>query len=183
MSEYSAQVRQLIEQSEICPLGPGKPDQAVFATLERMRPEDLSGSPIADRSMANACLSGLWLLYNHLERSHEISQAIKNETGSYWHGIMHRREPDYSNAKYWFRQTGNHPAMDELNATATKMAQGETLDDSTQFLTEGPDWDPYAMVDACQSAESGRSRNRELLQKIADQEWKILFDYCFRHAF
>jgi hypothetical protein len=49
------------------------------------------------------CMSGLWLLAGDLDRSHTISQGIGSAEGSFWHGIMHRREGDFSNSKYWFR--------------------------------------------------------------------------------
>ena len=45
--------------------------------------------------MAACCLCGLWLLHDFLDESHSLSQEITTDTGSYWHGIMHRREPDY----------------------------------------------------------------------------------------
>src|SRR5207245_11135 len=57
-----------------------------------------------------ACVrSGLYLRFNFLDESHTISQGIHTVEGSYWHAIMHRREPDYSNAKHWFRKVGQHP--------------------------------------------------------------------------
>ena len=58
---------------------------------------------LAILDMAQACLAGLWLYHDFLDESHSISQEIATSTGSFWHGIMHRREPDPSNAKYWFR--------------------------------------------------------------------------------
>ncbi|MEZ0326877.1 MAG: hypothetical protein ACAH95_13335 [Fimbriimonas sp.] len=48
--------------------------------------------------------AGLWLYVDDLERSHHVSQSLAGPIGAYWHGIMHRREGDFSNAKYWFRQ-------------------------------------------------------------------------------
>ena len=53
--------------------------------------------------MAACCLAGVWLLHDYLDESHTISQRIDTPSGSFWHGIMHRREGDFSNAKYWFR--------------------------------------------------------------------------------
>jgi hypothetical protein len=52
----------------------------------------------------------IWLYVDELEKSHLLSQNMSTKTGSYLHGIMHRREGDFSNAKYWFRNAGEHPA-------------------------------------------------------------------------
>jgi len=62
-----------------------------------------------------AVKSGLLLWNDALDISHTISTGIiKNQTGIYWHGIMHRREPDYSNAKFWFRRVENPPIFPAL---------------------------------------------------------------------
>ena len=58
--------------------------------------------------------SALWLLAGDLDRSHTLSQQFDSREGSYWHGIMHRREGDFSNAKYWFRRVGDHPVLSRL---------------------------------------------------------------------
>lgn len=132
--------------------------------------------------MAQACLSGLWLRFNYLDQSHTISQDLPDSTGSYWHGIMHRREPDYSNAKYWFRRTGNHPAMENLAGKVNLLVSEEKLDRVTQFLTDET-WDPMAMVDACEAVARGNCAKKELLEKVAQLEWETLFEYCYSHAF
>src|ERR1041384_5983899 len=51
---------------------------------------------------------GLYLRFNFLDKSHTVSQGIHSVEGSYWHAIMHRREPDYSNSKYWYRRVPAH---------------------------------------------------------------------------
>jgi hypothetical protein len=58
-----------------------------------------------------ALVAGLWLYVDNLDRSHTVSQSIETTTGSYWHGIMHRREGDFSNSRYWHRKAAGHPLL------------------------------------------------------------------------
>jgi hypothetical protein len=73
--------------------------------------------------------AGIWLYVDDLERSHLISQNIHTSEGSYWHGVMHRREGDFSNAKYWFRQAGNLRFGFDPSAFVDEVARGQHTDD------------------------------------------------------
>lgn len=106
-------------------------------------------------------LSGLWLLAGDIDRSHSISQDIENPEGSFLHGIMHRREGDFSNAKYWFRRVGNHPVIEQL-ASETG---GE--------YASGPDFVDQVM-NSLQKDESAQTRCRDLQW----MEWQALMVYC-----
>src|SRR5215204_2447980 len=79
--------------------------------LESAQPQDLLAHPMKSRDDARAMLSGLWLWFDWLDQSHTISQGIDTPTGSYWHAIMHRREGDFGNSKYWYARCRNHPSM------------------------------------------------------------------------
>jgi hypothetical protein len=115
-----------------------------------------------DRTSAECCLAGVWLLHDFLDESHQVSQGIDTTSGSFWHGIMHRREGDFSNAKYWFRHVGNHPVFELLAERA-----GE--------------WDAFTFIDQCQSAvRSGTGL--ECCLELQQAEWELLFDYCYRAA-
>ena len=128
------------------------------------------GHSIANPTMADACRSGLLLRLNDLDGSHEISQQIHSSTGSFWHGIMHRREGDFGNSKYWFRRVGDHEVYSELADAA--QAIGATSDA----------WDPFAFVDFVEGIERGDEDNRALAEKIQQREWQLLFDYCWQRA-
>ena len=69
-----------------------------------------------------ACRAGLWLAFDYLDESHEISQGLPTAEGSYWHAILHRREPDAANSNYWWRRVGDHPVFAQLAGVAVELA-------------------------------------------------------------
>src|SRR5262245_29061740 len=118
-------VAELLDPPRLAPLGPGSPNATVRARLQSLKPVDLfAPRSVVDADMATACLAGLWLYHDFLDESHTISQSIDTTSGSYWHGLLHRREPDFSNAGYWFRHVGTHPVFEPLRAEAAKLAAG-----------------------------------------------------------
>ena len=141
------------------PLGPGVGNSSVKAALEALDLEQaFAPHHISDRTIAEGCRSAVWLYHDYLDTSHTISQGITTETGSYWHAIMHRREPDYPNSKYWFGRAGDHSVFPAIREAAAGIAATATsLPDSATFLTTQSAWDPYAFVDLCKAANFGRT--------------------------
>lgn len=177
-------IRGLIESAELCPLGPGRENAAVCDQLQQIQPESISDEPVVDDEMASCCISALWLLHNYLDRSHTISQDIPTGEGSYWHGIMHRREPDFPNAKYWFRRVGQHAVFDSLPAAARAICDSLAVEDpSLRQLADGP-WDPMLFIDCCENAYRGDpgSAAAEACRRMADAEWKLRFQFCLTRA-
>ena len=173
----------LLSPERLNELGPGEPNRKVRGQLQALTPETLvAPHAVAKRSMASACLAGLWLYHDFLDESHAISQEIETVEGSYWHGLMHRREPDFDNAKYWFRRVGRHPIGSELAQAAHELAQAAPAETETRFLSEQADWDHFQFVDLCQAASTGRSPAAQLCRQIQQREWQLLFDYCYRLA-
>ena len=180
-NEYGDRVADLLAGERLCELGPGRPNRALESQLRSLVAADIA-KPAGDQQMALCCLAGLWLWHDFLDESHEISQDIGNSTGSYWHGIMHRREPDYPNAKYWFRRVGDHQIFPELCAVATEMAASEELVGPAAKFAQADAWDPYAFVDLCESAASGKHDCESFCRNVARAEWQLLFDHCYRLA-
>lgn len=177
---YGEKLDQLLSPLRLNELGPGEPNIAVRPQLEALSVERLFEGRIVDRSMAVACLSALWLYHDFLDESHTISQEIATVEGSYWHGIMHRREPDYGNAKYWFRRVGDHPIGPELAAAAGELTRDLGTDSASQFLVRQSSWDSFQFIDLCQAAASGHSASAMLCRQIQQREWWLLFDYCYQ---
>lgn len=173
----------LVAEERLSPLGPGQADSAVRPVLESL---DLAAAfaphSIVDPAMADACRAGLWLYYDDLDRSHRISQSLGSATGSYWHSLMHRREPDAWNSKYWLDRTGRHPVFPRLHDAARALADTMPLPPDARFLRDQSQWDPYRFVDLCEAARLGHSPCETLCRRIQLEEWRLLFDFSFRQA-
>ena len=165
-AKYGTKLTELLSSDRLPELGPGQSAANVHAALQGLNVESLfGGQPIRDRAMAQCCLSGLWLWFDYLDESHTISQSIDTASGSFWHGIMHRREPDYSNAKYWFRRVANHPAYDLIAASTSTVK-----------------WDPFDFVDRCAHVYGSGSDEEHRCRELQRLEWQVLFDFCYDNA-
>lgn len=172
----------LLSEERVMPLGPGRADDSAREDLEAMTVDRaFAERSVADTQLAACALAGVWLYHDFLERSHQISQSVTTPTGSYWHGIMHRREPDYPNAKYWFRNAGDHPLFGSLASEAAELA-ARSEDPRAARLTSGAGWDPYAFIDLCEAAAGEGGEFEALCRRIQMREWWLLFDFCYRGA-
>jgi hypothetical protein len=167
------------------PLAAGTPNGIEQTTLGRLTITTAfahAGHTVVDRQMAECCLAAVWLLHDFLDESHQICQGIDTPTGSFWHGIMHRREGDFSNAKYWFRHVGEHPVFERLAQRAAELAAELGQSAAVERLTARNAWEPFAFVDMCQAVEQSGSKARELCLDIQQAEWELLFDYCYQSS-
>ena len=182
---YSAAVTGLLAPPRLAPLGPGEPNLAVRDRLESMVDRVLfGGCKVVARPMAEACRAALWLYHDFLSQSHAISQDIETPSGSYWHGILHRREPDFGNANYWFRRVGRHPIHDRLARAARRIAgeHAAELPPEGRYLLEQEVWDCPAFTELCRTVQTGRPQAEICCRHVQQAEWELLFDYCYHAA-
>jgi len=99
--------------------------------------------------------AGLHLLNDDIHNCHIIAQEHENSDGNYWHAILHRREPDYWNSKYWYRRVDNHPVIQQMK-------------------NEEVGWDPFNFVDQCEKFNTAQTR------KIQLQEMTLLLNYTIK---
>ena len=118
-------------------------------------PADVAGcveTVLEDGALAPPVLQAALRLYaDDLDRSHRICQQIGDATGSFWHGIMHRREGDFDNSRYWFDKVGDHPAISRIG------------------------YDPRDFIGAVEERHAGAPADLVALQR---QEWETLFTWC-----
>ena len=108
--------------------------------------------------------AGLHLWNDDINRCHIIAQAHTTPEGNYWHAILHRREPDYSNSNYWYRHLGEHPIFPQLHNSF-------------------PDWEPSTFVDWCQEvARGGKKKPRNWLEKVQARELELLLKFVMNIA-
>jgi hypothetical protein len=144
----------LLATPELPALGPG-PRGGVLseAAVNQSVEEFLRLAPLpAGKGRLLRALVLLW--HDHLEAAHGIAQNINDADGAYVHGIMHRREPDYGNAAYWFRRVGRHPVFPELARRVSQLLPNEQQNGlATQLLPRG-EWDALGFITACERAAS-----------------------------
>lgn len=158
--------------------------------INSVNPELLGGGDPEKLPFGLGVKSGLYLWNENLHDSHELSQRIENATGSYWHGIMHRMEGDYSNAKYWFRRAGTHPIHSQVQDRVKGLVAGreESLSSSTHLtgllaLSGRGEWDPYRFTDLVEAVQSSADQPViRLLRAIQRLEIVLLLEYSYQQC-
>ncbi len=174
-AQYGPAFAGLLQVDRLRSLGKGTPEAANRLEFEaRSLREVFAHVPVGNLDMAQCCLAGVWLLHDFLDLSHTVSQGISTASGSFWHGIMHRREGDFSNAKYWFRKVGDHPVYGQLADAVQELGE--------ERLLAAGEWDPFGFVDTCQLAVEGRGLQAASCQRAQQLEWELLFDHCYSAA-
>lgn len=180
---YGPIVAGLLAETRLPSLGPGRRNVKVHDRLKLATVDTIFGhTSVQDTTMGAACLAGLWLYHDYLDVSHEISRTIETPTGSYWHGLMHRREPDFANSKYWFRRVGLHPVFPQLTEAASQAARVSVGLVRADWLPSITGWEAFEFIDLCEECHHIEGPDHTLCRQISLIEWQILFDYSYRQA-
>ena len=154
--------------------------------LVTTRPEQLLSSPVKSPPFAAALLAALWLWHDGLDECHRIVQNPPDEkstsTYAFWHAIMHRREGDFSNSKYWYARCTNHPALQTLAAQAGAIVNPAPADKMFLCITANG-WNPNAFVDLAEAVSANGSDPRTTVAvQLQRLEWEVLWSHCLAAA-
>ena len=160
-------------------LGPGpragvEPQASLALKLDKL----LRGTNLSrDKQELIRAVVLLW--HDHLEAAHAIVQRLESPDGAFVHGILHRREPDYGNAAYWFRRASAHPVFTALGDAANGCLASPAESALRDQLIPGGRWDPFGFIAACeQGAQLSESHPRlKLLREIQRLESNTLLDW------
>jgi hypothetical protein len=150
--------------------------------LGKLTVETVLAKKPANEIASGCVLAGLWLWHDYLDRAHKIVQGISTSSGSYWHAIIHRREGDFWNSKYWFAKCANHPILPILAANASAALNPYPADSSLLKLTH-QGWDSDSFVDLVETVhQSPQDPRYPLCVQLQQLEWRLLFDFDLRQA-
>ena len=120
--------------------------------------------------------AGLYLLHDFLDESHSQSQSMEGDRDAdLWHAIMHRREPDYANAKYWCRRVTQHPIHGELAAQAVPILARAGITGFSQTT-----WDAAKFVDLCERVAHEDSPANLAAREVQWLEMSLHLAHCSR---
>jgi hypothetical protein len=171
--------KHLLAHGGLPELGPG-PRTGVLSEAALAQAIDplLRGAdiPATSRELVRGVLL-LW--HDHLDAAHVIGQGIESADGSFLHGIVHRREPDYGNAAYWFRRVGGHGCFPKI---AKRVAELLTTNNERSLLAElVPQgvWDSIAFIRCCEQAPGKPASNPQagVLRTVQGIESEVLLEH------
>jgi hypothetical protein len=115
----------------------------------------------------------LWVRIGHIEPAHEIVQSGTQGFEAYLHGVIHRIEGDFWNAKYWFRQVRSAPLLEAIQLHI----QQKYRTTAPSELPIAPTDNPSLAVDRCEQWFSANStkhnpHSEEYLKAIEGIRWQ-----------
>jgi hypothetical protein len=176
MPRYSEFVDKLFGRPDfLVQLRPTEPLLWDLSNQFREMPETelAGGKEIIDPQKFALVRGGVLYGLDEVDAAHRLFQDDKSDEGSYWHGMMHRREGDFDNARYWFRRAGRlsvFPALHEAAHSASpSMARQES-------------WDPYLFTGLCEQARFGAQDLVPECQRLQRAEFDVLFNRAWSRA-
>lgn len=179
VSSLNERLRALWQTPQPPDLGPGPRSGITAEPVLRTQFAELTRSFHLPPRRADLLLGSLLWWHDHLDAAHGIAQQIPDADGSYLHALMHRREPDYANAGYWFRRAGAHPVLIPLGAAAGDWLKARSETALAERLVRGGRWDAFAFLTLCEDAarEPLDAPRHPLARELQRLEFEVWFRY------
>jgi hypothetical protein len=136
--------------------------------------------------------TAVWLRFGFLDEAHQICQSREGRpSADLAHAIVHRRDGDFSNSKYWFDRVSSteegRRSIDELRSAVDDLARSPLANDAVFAAAwsasnaairaiVGARFDPKAFVDVCARAAKSSPETVRAGRLIQHLEWSLLFE-------
>ena len=117
--------------------------------------------------------AGLFYYHNALPDGHQEAAEDEGDVAAYWHGMIHRREGDFENARYWMRRAGEQPGFREMQARAS---------DAAPHMARQSNWDPFLFTHLCEQYKYGETEYKKEIGQLQRVEFAVMFDYVWRRC-
>lgn len=125
----------------------------------------------------------LYLCFDCFKEAHNIAQENEGVIGNWLHAILHRREPDPGNSKYWYARVHapariyegiGRKALDYLKENPVP-----ELESLAKKIEKSKTWEPGTFVDLCDKIRGNDpdSSVYRTLAKIQEIEWLGLVEF------
>jgi hypothetical protein len=169
-----------------------KHDPHPFARLERGKPvvkgrEAVAGLIEKGQEAANPktilLQSAFYVCFDCFKEAHNIAQDHEGLIGNWLHAILHRREPDAGNSKYWYDRVklpGKvSQGIAEESLKLLKSLSLQELEPLQRKMSKSGAWEPEIFVDLCDQfrPKDPSSLAYWTLAKIQEIEWWCLVEF------
>jgi hypothetical protein len=108
----------------------------------------------------------LFIAAGGVDQAHRIVQEISTSDAAYIHGIIHRIDDDFDNARYWFRRAVMEPASAEMYRRAAA---------NSLTIASHPIWDPILVTDMVETSRTAGVTDE--LRAILMIEFEVLLQF------
>lgn len=139
---YSAFITEVLRAAQLPRLSAQQPvpDHRLIRRVCEAENDEIAG---ADGPEAMCLRSLLLMAAGDLDQAHRIVQAMSTSDGAYIHGLIHRIDDDFDNARYWFRRAGVQSATPEMYRRAAAVSAS---------VASRPVWDPFLVTDMVETS-------------------------------
>jgi hypothetical protein len=117
---------------------------------------------------AKCIRSLLFLLAGGLDHAHRIVQELSTTDAAYIHGMIHRLDDDFDNARYWFQRAS-------MEAAAAEMYRRAAANSLT--VASHPVWDPMLVTDMVETSRTNGVTDE--LRAVLKIEFDVLLQFLW----
>lgn len=179
MAQLSAAFWKFAATAEVPDLGPGPRSEVLNRRDLESKFDQFAATHHLPEDTALRLRAVAFLYHDHHDPAHDLVQDLSDGDGALIHAVLHRREPDYWNAKYWFRQADMHPVYLALGRRIVSPTPDPDRQALARKLTLPGAFDPFAFVDLCEQMERQTAQDPTVrwLRQVQHSEFEELVNH------